>query len=113
MRISDWSSDVCSSDLLRGNVEGFVRAASREKWLDLHVGTHFESFYKPEYVARQKRFFDCFLKGEENGWRDEPPIRMEVRGPDGATERYEHEWPLTRTRWTRYHLDPEDRTSVR
>jgi len=29
---------------LRGNVEGFMRAGSSEKWLGMHVGTHFESF---------------------------------------------------------------------
>jgi uncharacterized protein len=90
---------------LRGNIEGFVRSGSRKKWLEMHVGTHYESFYLPSYVERQKRFFEYFLKGKANGWDDEPRIRLEIRGPDGATSRDENEWPLARTQWRRYRLD--------
>jgi uncharacterized protein len=90
---------------LRGNVEGFLRAGSKEKWLSMHVGTHFESFYRPEYVAVQKRFFDHYLKGMDNGWEREPPVQLEIRRPDGASLRKENEWPLARTRWTRFYLD--------
>jgi len=35
---------------LRGNVEGYLRAGSQQKWLDMHIGTHFESFYLPRYI---------------------------------------------------------------
>jgi hypothetical protein len=90
---------------LRGNIEGFVRSASPSKWLELHVGTHYESFYLPAYLARQKRFFARFLKGENNGWDDEPRVRLEIRGPERAFERSEHEWPLARTQWQKYYLD--------
>ena len=90
---------------LRGNIEGFTRVGSRQKWLDMHIGTHFESFYLPAYIERQKRFFGYFLKGDDNGWDREPTIRLEIRGPDGATPRMESEWPLARTEWQRYHLD--------
>ena len=47
---------------LRGNVSGFAEAASQQKWLSMHIGTHFDSFYLPEYVAMQKRFFDRFFE---------------------------------------------------
>jgi len=90
---------------LRGNVEGFIRSGSRQKWLDMHVGTHFESFYLPAYVERQKRFFAHFLKEEDNGWAAEPPIRLEIRSPDGVVPRDEFEWPIARTEWVRYYLD--------
>ena len=90
---------------LRGNIEGFLGAASKQKWLSLHVGTHYESFYLPEYVAMQKRFFDRFLKGLDNGWNDEPRVQLSIRRPDGSTRRMEHEFPLSRTRWTRYFLN--------
>ena len=53
---------------LRGNIEGFLGVASKHKWLSLHTGTHWESFYLPQYVALQKRFFDWALKGLDNGW---------------------------------------------
>ena len=90
---------------LRGNVEGYLAAASEQKWLSLHIGTHYESFYLPEYVALQKRFFDRFLKGQMNGWDDEAPVRLVVRHPKKPFVRMEREWPLARTRWTHYHLD--------
>jgi uncharacterized protein len=90
---------------LRGNIEGFLGAGAQEKWLSLHVGTHFESFYLPEYVAMQKRFFDRYLKGVENGWDKEPRVQISVRRPDGSARRMESEFPLARTRWTRFYLD--------
>ena len=90
---------------LRGNINGFLGVASKQKWLSMHVGTHYDSFYLPPYVTMQKRFFDRFLKGEDNGWDATPPVRLEVRRPDGASERFEQEWPLARTVWTPLHLD--------
>lgn len=90
---------------LRGNVEGFVRSASKEKWLEMHGGTHFESFYLPEGVEMQRSFFDFYLKGKRNGWDREPRVRLAIRRPDGLTKRMEKEWPLKRTQWTKYYLD--------
>jgi predicted acyl esterase len=91
---------------LRGNVEGYLQAGSKEKWLFGHIGTHYESFYLPHYVAIQKRFFDHYLKGLDNGWEKEPRVQLAIRQPDGtAAMRKEHEWPLARTKWTPYFLD--------
>jgi predicted acyl esterase len=90
---------------LRGNVEAFERAASRQKWLEMHTDTHFASMYMPDAVALQRRFFDHFLKGEDNGWDRQPPVILTVRDPRGAVRRNENEWPLARTRWTPYYLD--------
>jgi len=90
---------------LRGNVEGFRGAGSKLKWLQMHGGTHWESFYLPQYVQLQKRFFDRFLKDERNGWDEQPPLMLEVRHVDRFEARAEHEWPLARTVWARLYLD--------
>ena len=91
---------------LRGNVEGFIRAASQEKWLELHGLEHWTHFYTDYGVALQKRFFERFLKGVDNGWeREHPPVLLQVRHLDRFEERGEQEWPLARTRWTRLYLD--------
>lgn len=90
---------------LRGNVEGFVRAASSQKWLELHGLEHWTHFYTEYGHAVQQRFFDHFLKGLDNGWQDEPPVLLQVRHLDGFVPRQEHEWPLARTRWTPLYLD--------
>jgi uncharacterized protein len=90
---------------LRGNVEGYVRSASRRKWLELHGLEHWTHFYTDYGVRLQKRFFGHFLKGEESGWESQPPVLLQVRHADGTfTERAEQEWPLARTEWTRWEL---------
>jgi uncharacterized protein len=93
---------------LRGNVEGFVRAASRQKWLELHGLEHWTDFYTDYGRLLQKRFFDYFLKGIDNGWGNEPRVRLQIRHIDGFVERMEHEWPIARTRWTKLYLTAAD-----
>jgi predicted acyl esterase len=92
----------------RGNFEGFVRAASREKWLEVHGLEHWTEFYTDYGVALQKRFFGHFLKGEETGWRQQPRVQLQVRHLDRFVQRIEGEWPLARTAWTKYYLHPTD-----
>ena len=89
----------------RGNFEGFVRAASTEKWLEVHGIEHWTHFYTDYGRTLQKRFFDHFLKGEDSGWRTQPPVLLEVRHVDRFESRAECEWPLARTKWTRFYLD--------
>ncbi len=91
---------------LRGNAEGFVRAASPQKWLEVHGLEHWTHFYTDYGRSLQRRFFDHFLKGWENGWERQPRVLLQVRHLTGFVERAEHEWPLARTRWTKLHLHP-------
>ena len=90
---------------LRGNIEGFVGAASTQKWLEAHGGSHWAPFYTDYGVNLQRRFFDHFLKGEDNGWEKEPKLRLQIRHVDRFVERHESEWPLARTNWTKFYLD--------
>jgi len=89
---------------LRGNVEGFLGAASKHKWLELHGREHWTEFYTDYGWALQRQFFDHFLKGEDNGWDRRPPVLLQVRHIDGFVEREESEWPIARTQWTRLYL---------
>jgi predicted acyl esterase len=92
----------------RGNFEGWLGAASRDKWLEAHGGSHWAPFYTDYGVGLQKRFFDHFLKGVANGWERQPRVLLNVRHPgEKFVARAEHEWPLARTRWTEFHLDPQ------
>ena len=91
---------------LRGNTEAFMRAASPHKKLRIHAGTHVHPFYTEEGRRDQLRFFDCWLKGIDNGVMDEPPVKLAIRkGADRIEWRYEQEWPLKRTQWTRFYFD--------
>jgi len=95
----------------RGNFEGFTRAASKDKWLEAHGGSHWAPFYTDYGVKLQKRFFDYFLKGEANGWDKQPKVLLQVRHPgERFVERAENEWPLARTQWTHFYLDPKTKT---
>jgi predicted acyl esterase len=96
---------------LRGNIEGFVRAASNQKWLELHGDRHWTLFYTDYGIDLQKRFFGHFLKGEDTGWDRQAPVLLQVRHPgEKFTARAENEWPLARTQWTKFYLDPETLT---
>lgn len=91
----------------RGNFEAFAQATSKHKWLEGHPGRHEEWFYLPYGMALQKRFFDFYLKGEQNGWDREPRVWLNLRRPFTAEFelRKENEWPLSGTRWTKLFLD--------
>jgi predicted acyl esterase len=93
---------------LRGNIEGFVRAASEEKWLECHGIEHWTEFYTDYGVNLQKRFFDYYLKGLDNGWQNQPRVQLQVRHVDKFVQRMENEWPLARTQWTKFYLNPAD-----
>lgn len=93
---------------LRGNMEGFVRAASKEKWLEAHGLEHWTEFYTDYGVGLQKRFFGHFLKGENTGWPKQPRVQLQVRQGSKFILRPENEWPLARTQWTRLYLSPGD-----
>ena len=93
---------------LRGNTEGFDRAASDDKWLEMHGLEHWTEFYTDYGVNLQKRFFDHYLKGLENDWGQQPKVQLQIRHVDGFKERHENEWPIERTQWTKMFLDAEN-----
>ncbi|WP_237478315.1 CocE/NonD family hydrolase [Lichenibacterium dinghuense] len=90
----------------RGNFEGFGRAASEHKWLEVHGIEHWTHFYTDYGRELQLAFFDCFLKGEGETWAKQPRVLLQVRHPgEHFTARSEDAWPIPRTRWTTLHLD--------
>jgi predicted acyl esterase len=91
----------------RGNFEAFIHAASKYKWLECHPGRHEEWFYLEQGIDIQKRFLDCFLKGADNGWIEEPPVLLRLRRAFDANNfevRKEQAWPLASTKWTDMYL---------
>jgi uncharacterized protein len=95
----------------RGNCEGFTRAASKQKWLEIHPGRHDEWFYLQEGMDIQKRFMDHFLMGKDNGWQDEPPVLLRLRRPFEHNHfelRKELAWPLPSTEWSRIYFSASD-----
>jgi predicted acyl esterase len=90
----------------RGSFRAFERASSPHRWLYTHRGGKWAEYYSEEALAFQRRFFDHFLKGEEDGMLEVPSVRLEVREDRDTIHevRFEEAWPLPQTRWTDLHL---------
>ena len=94
---------------LRGTIQGYLRIASRDKWLKVQSGSYFLTFLLPQNVALQRRFFDRYLKGIDNGWEKEPKVEVAIRTAEDRVQRNANgkEWPLEGTRWMRFFLAGE------
>ncbi len=92
---------------LRGTIGGYLGIASRDKWLKVQSGSYFVTFISPDNVALQRKFFDHYLKGIDNGWEGEPKATVEVRSASDRVERtlVGSRWPLDATRWQTLYLD--------
>ena len=56
------------------------------------------------------RWFDYWLKGIDNGVAGEPPLRLFIMGSNQWRD--EHEWPLARTDWQKWHLHSQGRANT-
>lgn len=106
---------------LRGNVEGYVGAGSKSKWLRFITGRHDLPFYYHDEVEVQKSFLDAFLKGQDSyGWTvpgKVPPVTLTLRKGDvgfnnaeaekAYPKRVEEAWPIPRTQYTKFYLNPD------
>jgi predicted acyl esterase len=92
----------------RGSFEAYRRISSKYRYLFTHRGGKWSTYYGPESLALQTRFFDCFLKGTENGMKDADPVRLEVREQADCIHsvRTERSWPPVNVEWMRLWLAP-------
>ena len=89
-----------------GSSETFIRSTNAEARRFDFVDAWFPHSYKNSTIAEHLRFFDHFLKGEDNGAMDGAPVRVQVRTGDGAHHVLEEaEWPIARTTYPRWYLD--------
>jgi predicted acyl esterase len=98
----------------RGSFEAFRRIGSAHRFLYTHRGGKWSTYYSPEALALQARFFDCFLKDEDNGMRDAAPVRLEIRSRAHEVHavRDERAWPPPGVRWSALHLAPGELRSA-
>ncbi len=93
----------------RGTFEVYRKISSKDKWLYTHGGRKWERFYSEDGLNYQKKFFDHYLKGMENGWQNTPRVRLEIRETrDEYTVRPEKEFPLARTQYKKLYLDARE-----
>ena len=95
----------------RGTLEAYKGISSSQKWLEVHGRKKWAHYYEPASVAKQRIFFDHFLKGIDNGIKDWPPVVLEVREQHSVGRMYaEREWPIARTQYTKLYLDAASRS---
>ena len=98
---------------LRGNVEAYVQSASKHKKLQVHIGGHTDAFYSDEGKNEMLRWYDYWLKGKDTGIMDEPPVKLCIRvSVDECNWRFENEWPLARTEYTKFYLSAQSANAV-
>lgn len=92
---------------LRGTVLGYEGIASQQKWLRIETGSYLVAFYQARNVELQARFFDRFLKSDQDAWTGEPAAAVVLRSMDDAVSRIvtADEWPLPGRTEHRLYLD--------
>ncbi|KAJ5363860.1 uncharacterized protein N7496_009573 [Penicillium cataractarum] len=117
LSVANWGGNTLH---LRGNVEGYTWAGSKQKFLRFIVGRHDLPFYYDEEVELQRSFLSAFLKDDDYaGWKTGkvPPVSVCLRkgdvgfnnpeGEKGFARRNESQWPLASTQYTKFFLTPD------
>jgi predicted acyl esterase len=89
-----------------GSSETYIRStAAKARKFDF-TDAWFPGSYSKKSIAEHIRYFDYWLKGNDNGVMEEAPVRVQVRTGNGAHfVLHEHEWPIARTQYRRWYLD--------
>ncbi len=67
-----------------GTFRGWRNIASTDKWLRIHNNMEWPDYYEEPNLQDLLRFFDCFLKGVDNGWRETPRVRYSILDLEGG-----------------------------
>lgn len=100
---------------LRGNVDAFCFAASKEKWLLALPGDlgRTEDFHKDDALLMQRQFLARYLKGDQAAWKPEADVVVHAMTATGKPAKLRgSSWPLPGTNFKKICLDCGSRTLV-
>ena len=95
-----------------GTFRAWRRIASKQKWLRIHNSQEWPDYYDEANVEDLRRFFDRYLKDEDNGWEQTPRVRyslLDLEGGDKVNVAAD-EFPPNGVTATKYYLDGRSRT---
>ncbi|MYR96722.1 MULTISPECIES: CocE/NonD family hydrolase [unclassified Streptomyces] len=95
-----------------GTFRAWRRMASEQKWLRVHNSQEWPDYYDADNTEDLRRFFDHFLKGEENGWEQTPRVRyslLDLQGGDQVNVPADR-FPPADVTSARFYLDGRSRT---
>lgn len=95
-----------------GTFRAWRRIASEDKWLRIHNSQEWPDYYDEANREDLRRFFDRFLKGEDNGWEQTPRVRyslLDLQGGDQVNLSAD-QFPPADVTPTKYYLDGVSQT---
>jgi hypothetical protein len=95
-----------------GTFRGWRRMGSADKWLRIHNSQEWPDYYDETNREDLRRFFDHFLKEEDNGWEQTPRVRyavLDLEGGDRVDEAAD-QFPPEGVASRKYYLDGHTRT---
>jgi putative CocE/NonD family hydrolase len=98
---------------LRGVVRGYEELTTPKKMMLVHGvmdGDEMAVYNTPQMRLLMLRWYDHWLKDNDTGVMDEPPVSIFVRGADEY--RQEDDWPLPRTEYRKLYFHPGPSSSV-
>ena len=95
-----------------GTFRAWRRIASQEKWLRIHSSLEWPDYYDEANTEDLRRFFDHYLKGEDNGWEQTPRVRYALLDLEGGDRTHlpADRFPPDGVADTKYYLDGRART---
>jgi predicted acyl esterase len=92
-----------------GTFRAWRRIRSTEKWLRIHNTQEWPDYYAN--VEDLRRFFDHYLKGEDNGWETTPRVRYSILDLEGgdSVDQLADQFPPREVNLTKYYLDGQSR----
>jgi len=90
-----------------GTFRAWRRIASDKKWLRIHNSQEWPDYYDEENREDLRRFFDCYLKDDENGWEQTPRVRyslLDLEGGDTVNVAAD-QFPPSGVALTKFYLD--------
>ncbi len=95
-----------------GMFRGWREISSQEKWLRIHRTMEWPDFNDQAHKRDLLRFFDHYLKGDDNGWEKTPRVRYALLDLDG-NDRVDipaTEFPPDDVAYIKYYLDGRSQT---
>ena len=97
-----------------GTFRAWRRMASEQKWLRIHNTQEWPDYYDDANTEDLRRFFDHYLKDEDNGWETTPRVRYalhDFKGGDRLNLPAEA-FPPETVAYTKYYLEGASRTLI-
>ncbi|MFF7332003.1 CocE/NonD family hydrolase [Streptomyces sp. NPDC090306] len=95
-----------------GTFRAWRRIASQDKWLRVHNSQEWPDYYDEDNREDLRRFFDRYLKDEDNGWEQTPRVRyslLDLQGGDQVNVPAD-QFPPADVTSTKFYLDGRTRS---